>query len=108
MPDLLLSFGPVAFGTAALLVIWKVIVAPELERTRAANTANTAAWHAAIGEIQETTKSLATVAETQRETAWILRDTVKAIGRTDRKHMPEPTPPAPPPPTATPHAPAHP
>lgn len=84
MPDLLLSFGPVAFGTVALIIIWKVIVAPELKMARDSNAANTAAWSSAITEIQVTTKALSEVAVTQRETAWILRDTIKAIGKADQ------------------------
>jgi hypothetical protein len=84
MPELLLSFGPVAFGTVALVVIWKVIVAPELKMARDSNAANAAAWSNAITEIQVTTKALSEVAVTQRETAWILRDTIKAIGKSDQ------------------------
>lgn len=84
MPELLLSFGPVAFGTVALVVIWKVIVAPELEKAREGNTANADAWRLAVGEMQATTRALGEVAQTQRETAWILKDTINAIGNFDQ------------------------
>lgn len=59
MQELVQSFGPIAFGVLALLVIWRAIVKPELDRGRVevstmakTMTATTAAMDALVTRLE--------------------------------------------------------
>ena len=88
MPEVINQFmkdyGPIAFGVVALIILWRVIVAPELTAQRAASSIQTATLNSASEELRETAASLRMTAETQRETANTMRQTSNALTETVR------------------------
>ena len=78
------DYGPIAFGVVALIILWKVIVAPELTAQRATSTIQTATLESASEELRQTAASLRMTAETQRETAYTMRQTSNALTETVR------------------------
>lgn len=52
-------YGPIAFGFVALFAVWTVIIAPELERSRAASLITAAA----IRDAADTTAKAAAIAD---------------------------------------------
>jgi hypothetical protein len=78
------DYGPIGFGVIALILLWKVIVAPELTAQRATSTIQTATLESASEELRQTAASLRLTAETQRETANTMRQTSNALTETVR------------------------
>lgn len=75
-------YGPTAFGVLSLLLIWEVIVGPELHAQRSVGASQTAAITAAVEEIRGATNSLAVVTATSHQISMALNDTAKILERT--------------------------
>jgi hypothetical protein len=75
-------YGPTAFGVVSLLLIWKIIVGPELHAQRSVAASQTAAITAAVEEIRGATNSLAAVTATSHQISIALNDTAKILERT--------------------------
>lgn len=69
---LLSNFGEYAFGVILVLVLWQIVVKPQIQ----INTANTAALSVQADTLKETARTLLEVSETNKETALELRHVI--------------------------------
>lgn len=75
-------YGPIAFGVVALVVIWEVIVGPELHAQRSVAASQTAAITASVEEIRGAAKMLADVTNTNYQASMALREAAIVMERT--------------------------
>lgn len=72
------KYGPIAFGVVALVVIWKVIVGPEMQKTRDASVATT-------NELKSIASTVKTAADTMATTSQSLSAVVGRLEELQRK-----------------------
>lgn len=81
MPETLLSqYGPVAFGVVAVLLLWRVIIAPELAASRETGKVNAAALQAAAQDMRAAADANRSSAEVNKIAAQMLAVAANRLG----------------------------
>lgn len=79
MEILLTHYGPIAFGVAALLIIWKQIVGPEMAVARASTTEERKLLTSNVAALQNIADQLMTCHETNKAQTMALTELVKEV-----------------------------
>jgi type II secretory pathway component PulM len=90
--ELLTSFGPVGFGTVVLIILWKVIVQPELSAQRAqmqALEAHIAQLNDVSRQIRQAAGDMSAVTHAMTECINGLREVAVEFGRLRRNGVHE-------------------